>query len=179
MDIPDITYKKNEYIETNSGNKVSKNSVMNGSQNIILQGRTIVLPDCIVRGDFGGVKIGRHCIIGERVVIRPPFKKFQSGVAFFPINIGDYVVIEDDAVINASSIGNYVHIGKGAIVGRRSILKDCCAIAPGSVVPSETTIPPYAYYSGVPALHVSDLPECTRELMMDYAETFFQNFKPV
>ncbi len=64
-----------------------------------------MLPDCIVRGDFGGVKIGRHCIIGERVVIRPPFKKFQSGVAFFPINIGDYVVIEDDAVINASSIG--------------------------------------------------------------------------
>jgi dynactin-5 len=96
-------------------------------------------------------------------------------VAFFPINIGDYVVIEDDAVINASNIGSYVHIGKGAIIvsfllmfkkiifffkicivdflflkGRRSIIKDCCAIAAGSVVPSETTIPPYAFFSGVP-----------------------------
>ena len=75
-----------------------------------------MLQDCIVRGDLAGVKIGRHCIIGERVVIRPPFKKFQTGVAFFPIHIGDYVVIEDDCVINASNIGNFVHIGKGSII---------------------------------------------------------------
>ena len=53
---------------------------MCGSQNIILQGRTVVLQDCIVRGDLAGVKIGRHCIIGERVVIRPPFKRFQTGL---------------------------------------------------------------------------------------------------
>lgn len=41
--------------------------------------KTVVLQDCIVRGDLAGVKIGRHCVIGERVVIRPPFKKFQTG----------------------------------------------------------------------------------------------------
>lgn len=95
-----------------------------------------MLQDCIVRGDLAGVKIGRHCIIGERVVIRPPFKKFQTGflfkklflnnsfivtffllsVAFFPIHIGDYVVIEDDCVINAANIGSYVHIGKGSVI---------------------------------------------------------------
>jgi hypothetical protein len=78
--------------------------------------KTVVLQDCIVRGDLCGVKIGRHCIIGERVVIRPPFKKFQAGLAFFPIHIGDYVVIEDDCVINASTIGSYVHIGKGSVI---------------------------------------------------------------
>ncbi len=55
-------------------------------------------------------------MIGERVVIRPPFKKFQTGFAFFPIHIGDYVVIEDDCIINAATIGSFVHIGKGAIV---------------------------------------------------------------
>ena len=100
-------------------------------------------------------------------------------VAFFPINIGDYVVIEDDCVINASSIGSYVHIGKGSVIGRRSTLKESCAIAPNSVVPPETIVPPYAYYSGQPALYVNDLPECTRELMTDYAETFYQNFKAI
>lgn len=36
--------------------------------------------------------------------------------AFFPIHIGDYVYIEDDCVINAASIGNFVHIGKGAVI---------------------------------------------------------------
>jgi dynactin 5 len=56
---------------------------MCGSQNIILQGRTIVLQDCIVRGDLADVKIGRHCVIGERVVIRPPFIKLQTGFLIF------------------------------------------------------------------------------------------------
>ena len=28
------------------------------------------------------------------------------------MHIGDYVVIEDDCVINAASIGSFVHIGK-------------------------------------------------------------------
>jgi len=119
--VPEIIYKKSEFIETSSGNKVNKNSVMCGSQNIILQGRTIVLQDCIVRGDLAAVKIGRHCIIGERVVIRPPYKKFQAGFAFFPIHIGDYVYIEDDCVINAASIGSYVHIGKGAVIVRATL----------------------------------------------------------
>jgi dynactin 5 len=39
-------------------------------------------------------------------------------VAFFPIHIGEYVVIEDDCIINAATIGNYVHIGKGSIIVR-------------------------------------------------------------
>ena len=40
----------------------------------------------------------------------------KNRFAFFPIHIGDYVVIEDDCVINAASIGSYVHIGKGAVI---------------------------------------------------------------
>jgi hypothetical protein len=48
MEIPERFYKKLEFIETSSGNKVSKNSVIC----IILQGRTIVIKDCIVRGDL-------------------------------------------------------------------------------------------------------------------------------
>lgn len=59
------------------------------------------------------------------------------------------------------------------------MLKDCCAIAPGSVVAPETVIPPFCHHAGSPALYVEDLPECTRELMCDYAESFYQHFKPM
>ena len=55
-------------------------------------------------------------------------------MSFFPIEIGDHVVIEDDCVINASKIGSFVHIGKGSVLGRRSILKSCSALAEGSVL---------------------------------------------
>ena len=49
---------------------------------------------------------------GAKSVIRPPFKKFTKGVAFFPFNMGDHVMIGEGSVINAASIGSYVNIGR-------------------------------------------------------------------
>lgn len=128
------------------GNKVCRRSIMCGSQNIVLQGKTIVMADCIVRGDLAAVKIGKNCVIGEKCVIRPPFKKFAKGVAFFPMQIGDHVFIEDECVINAASIGSYVHIGKNSVIGRRCIIMDCSYILPNSVIPPETVIPPFSEF---------------------------------
>ena len=63
MELPDVYYSKSEYIETASGNKVSRNSILCGSQNIVLNGKTIIMAECIVRGDLANVRIGRHCVI--------------------------------------------------------------------------------------------------------------------
>ena len=149
MELPEIFYKKADYIETTSGNKVCRRSIMCGSQNIVLQGKTIVMADCIVRGDLAAVKIGKNCVIGEKCVIRPPFKKFAKGVAFFPMQIGDHVFIEDECVINAASIGSHVHIGKNSVIGRRCMIMDCSYILPNTVVPPETVIPSYSEWSNV------------------------------
>ena len=37
-------------------------------------------------------------------------------VAFFPLHIGDHVLIEEDSVVNAAQIGSYVHIGKNCVI---------------------------------------------------------------
>jgi len=37
-------------------------------------------------------------------------------VAFFPLHIGDHVIIEEDCVVNAAQIGSYVHIGKNCVI---------------------------------------------------------------
>ena len=37
-------------------------------------------------------------------------------VAFFPLVIGDNVMIEEDTIINAASIGSCVHIGKNCVI---------------------------------------------------------------
>jgi dynactin-5 len=195
MELPEVLYKKSDFIETTSGNKVCRRSIMCGSQNIVLQGKTIVMADCIVRGDLAAVKIGKNCVIGEKCVIRPPFKKFAKGVAFFPMQIGDHVFIEDECVINAASIGSYVHIGKNSVIGRRCIIMDCSYILPNSVIPPETVIPSYsefieefvfcleffvlAVYGGSPAAFVEDFPETAKELMVDVTQSFYQNFKPI
>ncbi|KAF6715823.1 Dynactin subunit 5 [Oryzias melastigma] len=162
-----------------SGNKVSRQSVLCGSQNIVLNGKTIVMNDCIIRGDLANVRVGRHCVIKSRSVIRPPFKKFSKGVAFFPLHIGDHVFIEEDCVVNAAQIGSYVHIGKNCVIGRRCVLKDCCKILDNTVLPPETVVPPFTVFSGCPGLFSGELPECTQDLMMDVTKSYYQKFLPL
>uniref|UniRef100_A0A663LUT7 Dynactin subunit 5 n=1 Tax=Athene cunicularia TaxID=194338 RepID=A0A663LUT7_ATHCN len=162
-----------------SGNKVSRQSVLCGSQNIVLNGKTIVMNDCIIRGDLANVRVGRHCVVKSRSVIRPPFKKFSKGVAFFPLHIGDHVFIEEDCVVNAAQIGSYVHIGKNCVIGRRCVLKDCCKILDNTVLPPETVVPPFTVFSGCPGLFSGELPECTQELMIDVTKSYYQKFLPL
>ena len=70
MELPDVHFNKSEYIETASGNRVSRASVLCGSQNIILNGKNIVQSEAIIRGDLANVRVGRHCIISSKAVIR-------------------------------------------------------------------------------------------------------------
>ncbi|XP_044308556.1 dynactin subunit 5 isoform X2 [Varanus komodoensis] len=139
MELSEMLYNKSEYIETASGNKVSRQSVLCGSQNIVLNGKTIVMNDCIIRGDLANVRVGRHCVVKSRSVIRPPFKKFSKGVAFFPLHIGDHVFIEEDCVVNAAQIGSYVHIGKNCVIVRSPVCPEGLLQNPGqhSVAPRD------------------------------------------
>jgi UDP-3-O-[3-hydroxymyristoyl] glucosamine N-acyltransferase len=66
-----------------SGNRVSRQSVLCGSQNIVLNGKNIVQSEAIIRGDLANVRVGRHCVISAKAVIRPPFKKFSKGCVAF------------------------------------------------------------------------------------------------
>ncbi|KAK2576723.1 hypothetical protein KPH14_005378 [Odynerus spinipes] len=178
MELQDIYYNMAQYVETASGNKVSRQTVLCGSQNIVLHGKVIVQSDAIIRGDLANVKVGRYCIISKNAVIRPPFKKFSRGVAFFPLIMGDHVFVGERAVVNAAIVGSYVYIGKNVVIGRRSILKDCCYIEDGAVVPPETIVPSYTRFGGSPAVCVEDLPECTLDLMLDFTKNYYQHFLP-
>ncbi|KAK1877089.1 Dynactin subunit 5 [Dissostichus eleginoides] len=157
MELSEILYNKAEYIETASGNKVSRQSVLCGSQNIVLNGKTIVMNDCIIRGDLANVRVGRHCVVKSR----------------------NHVFIEEDCVVNAAQIGSYVHIGKNCVIGRRCVLKDCCKILDNTVLPPETVVPPFTVFSGCPGLFSGELPECTQDLMIDVTKSYYQKFLPL
>jgi len=177
MEAEDIYYSKDEYIETASGNKVCRKSVLCGSQNIMLMGKTIIQCDCIIRGDLASVKIGRHCVISSKAVIRPPFKKFNKGVAFLPMQIGDHVFIGENSIVNAAQIGSYVYIGKNCVIGKHCILKDCCVITDGTVLPQGSVVPAFAVFSGVPGLFTDEAPECSQDLMIDFTKSYYEHFK--
>ncbi|KAF2669969.1 trimeric LpxA-like protein [Microthyrium microscopicum] len=47
---------KGDYIETDSGNKVSRKALITGTPNITLAGRTVLMPDVHLRGDIVRVR---------------------------------------------------------------------------------------------------------------------------
>lgn len=60
------------------------------------------MTDCVIRGDLANVRIGRHCVISRKAVIRPPFKKFSKGYASFlspTWHIHFHVVKEYEAIL--------------------------------------------------------------------------------
>lgn len=176
MDPPVVYYNPAHYIVTASGNKVCKQSVLCGSQNIVLLGKTIIQSNCVIRGDLAKVKIGTHCVISSKSVIRPPFKRYPKGCAFFAMEMGDHVYIGENSVINASVVGSFVHIGKNCVIGRHSVLKSCCAIADNTIVPPGTTVPCFSVVGGSPGLVVGELPECAEHVMIDFTKNYYANF---
>jgi len=161
-----------------SGNKVSRHTVLCGSQNIVLVGKAIVQSEAIIRADLASVRTGRYCIIGKKSVIRPPYKKFSHGVAFFPMRIKDHVFIGDNTVVSAAEIGSYVYIGRNCVIGRRCILKDCCMVEDNTILPPETVVPSFTRFAGSPGLYSGDLPECTQDSMIDFTRSYYEHFKP-
>ncbi|XP_054381736.1 dynactin subunit 5-like [Pongo abelii] len=179
MELGELLYNKSEYIKTASGNKASLQSVLCGSQNIVLNGKTIVMKDCVIRGVLENVRIGHHCVVKSCSVIRPPFKKFSKGVEFFPLHIGDHVFIEEECVVNAAQIGYCIHVGKNCVIGCRCLLKDCCKILDNTALPPETVVPPFTVFSGCPGCFSGELLECTQELMIDVTKSYYQEFLPL
>ncbi|KND02355.1 uncharacterized protein SPPG_02825 [Spizellomyces punctatus DAOM BR117] len=181
MEPPITYYTKAEYIETDTGNKVSRKSVICGSQNIVLGGKTIIQTECIVRGDLrrtgGGhavvIAIGRYCLLSQRCILRPPYKTYKGVFNYYPMKIGDHVVIGEDSVVEAAQIGSHVHIGKDCVIGRFVIIKDCCKILDGTVIPPNTVIPSFSVYGGNPGRLVDELPESTQELYEARTKQFY------
>ncbi|CEQ40741.1 SPOSA6832_02372 [Sporobolomyces salmonicolor] len=183
---------KSSYIHTDTGNIVSRASTITGSQNIVLGGKSILQPGCIIRGDLrrsgatsagggGGtvvVAMGKYCVVGEGTVLRPCYKTYKGVFSYYPMKIGDYVSIGPGSVVEAASIGTGVEIGKGCIVGPLAILKDYSRIADGAVVGAGTIVPSLTEWSGSPARPTAQLPESTPELVEAKAKAFYSRFQP-
>ncbi|ORX65086.1 trimeric LpxA-like protein [Linderina pennispora] len=172
------TYNKAEFIETDTGNKVSRRSLISGSQNIVLGGKTIVHSKCTIRGDLrragpthqAAVLIGRFCSLGEASVLRPPYKTYKGVFSYYPMKIGDHVDIGANTIVEAASIGSHVRIGKNC---------DCCEIEDGAVIAPNTVIPPFSVVAnGPPARIVAQLPESIQDVIEAQSKDKYARFVP-
>lgn len=70
--------------------------------------------DCIIRGDLANVRVGRHCVVKSRSVIRPPFKKFSKGYVIYLPNFG---CVQDAATGGAFQVLSCVRSGSVLLFG--------------------------------------------------------------
>ncbi|KAJ5728446.1 Dynactin subunit 5 [Penicillium malachiteum] len=158
---------KGEYIETDTGNKISRRSQIHGTQHIILGGKTVIQAEAVIRGDLYRIPstaastdpIGRYSYISKSAILRPPSRLHRGVHSFYPLKIGDHVFVGESAVVEAASLGNHVHVGAGATIGSMAIIKDFSVVLEGAVVPPGMVVPSWCVVGGRPARIVGEVGE--------------------
>ncbi|KAJ5539992.1 Dynactin subunit 5 [Penicillium frequentans] len=173
---------KSEYIETDTGNKISRRSQIHGTQHIILGGKTVIQAEAVIRGDLYrlhstavstdpnnppqqpnapsvAITVGRYSYISKSVILRPPSRLHRGVHSFYPLKIGDHVFVGESAVVEAASLGNHVHVGAGATIGSMAIVKDFSVVLEGAVVPPGMVVPSWCVVGGRPARIVGEVGE--------------------
>ena len=107
-----------------------------------------------MRADLAKIYLGRYTILNENVIIKPPMKKQNTQMKFVSVEIGNYVYIDKNAIIQAMKIGNFAKIGKDCIIGPRVTIGECSIIMDGSIITADSVIAPYSVYGGKPALYM-------------------------
>ncbi|KAI9709282.1 MAG: hypothetical protein M1820_003402 [Bogoriella megaspora] len=160
---------KGEYIETDTGNKISRRAKIEGTPNIMLAGRTVIMADVHLRGDLHRtategsstttISMGRYTVVSTGCIIHPPSRLSRGVMHYYPIKIGDHVYIGPECTVSAVTIGNHVHIGPKCVLGPFSIIKENCKILEGSALPQGMVVPPGSVVAGVPARVIDEVPE--------------------
>jgi carbonic anhydrase/acetyltransferase-like protein (isoleucine patch superfamily) len=89
------------------------------------------------------------------------------------VEIGDYVSIGHNVTVHGAKIDNYALIGMGAILLDYAHVGEGAIVAAGALVLSNTVIPPYTLWAGVPAKFVKDIePEKTNEMNRKIAHNY-------
>ncbi|CAK7200104.1 hypothetical protein SEUCBS139899_002793 [Sporothrix eucalyptigena] len=189
---------KGEYIETDTGNKVSRKATLVGTQNIILGGKSVIQQDVMIRGDLvrslpassssGGssgsntaISIGRYCFLSKGCCLRPPGRLWKGVFSHMPLRMGDHVFVGTNTTIMAASIGSHVHVGANVVVGDFAIIKDYVRVLDGTVIPPNMVIASFSIVAGQPARVVGELPEGGTEAfeLRDLYKTVGNNPQPM
>ncbi len=122
--------------------------------------------NAVLRGDVNSIRIGNHVNIQDGAVLHTLYQKST-------VEIGDYVSIGHNVIIHGAKINNYALIGMGATLLDYVEVGEGAIVAAGSVVLSNTIIPPNTIWAGVPAKYVKDVdPEQAKEINQRIAHNY-------
>jgi len=122
--------------------------------------------NAVLRGDVNSIRIGNHVNIQDGSVLHTLYEKSV-------VTIGDYVSIGHNVTVHGADIHNYALIGMGATLLDYAEIGEGAIIAAGALVLSNTVVPPYTLWAGVPAKYIKDVePEKTNEMNRKIAHNY-------
>lgn len=166
------------FISTASGTRVSRKTLLFGSQNVTIAGTSVLNDGVVLRGDLAAMRLGRFVWIGKNTLLQPCSCRSKGQLQHVPMTLGDCCIIGDECVVQAASLGSCVEIGARSVVGNRCIIKDFCIILPDSVLPPDTIVPSFCVFGGVPARLVAELPEAWGLKLRVKAKNKYRLFAP-
>ncbi|KAL4810359.1 trimeric LpxA-like protein [Aspergillus unguis] len=174
---------KGEYIETDTGNKISRRSQIHGTHHITLGGKSIIMADAVIRGDLFrassssssssstgkdgkpanpaqniAISIGKYSFISRSAVLRPPSRLSRGVHTYIMLHIGHHVFVGERSIIEAAKVEDNVTIGKDCVVGSMAILKERSQVLDGTVVPAGMVVPSHCIVAGQPARIIGEVP---------------------
>ena len=142
------------------------------AENATLVGDVVMGDGCsvwfnaVLRGDVNAIRIGNHVNIQDGSVLHTLYEKSV-------VEIGDYVSIGHNVTVHGAKINNYALIGMGATLLDYAEVGEGAIVAAGALVLSNTKIPPYTLWAGVPAKFVKNVePEQTNEINRKIAHNY-------
>jgi carbonic anhydrase/acetyltransferase-like protein (isoleucine patch superfamily) len=122
--------------------------------------------NAVLRGDVNSIRIGNHVNIQDGSVLHTLYQKSV-------VEIGNYVSVGHNVTIHGAKIGDYALIGMGAVLLDYAEVGEGAIVAAGSLVLSNTKIPPYTIWGGVPAKFLKDAePQQTHEMNRKIAHNY-------
>ena len=120
----------------------------------------------VLRGDVNSIRIGNHVNIQDGSVLHTLYEKST-------VEIGDYVSIGHNVTVHGAKINDYALIGMGATLLDYAEIGEGAIVAAGALVLSNTKIPPFTLWAGVPAKFVKNVePEQTNEINRKIAHQY-------
>ncbi|MGI9544984.1 MAG: gamma carbonic anhydrase family protein [Cyclobacteriaceae bacterium] len=121
----------------------------------------------VVRGDVNKITIGDKTNVQDGVIIHCTYQKYAT-------SIGNNVSLGHGAIIHGCTIEDEVLVGMGAIILDGAVIKKGCVIAAGAVVLSGTITEPGFMYAGAPARKIKPVDKELKKVVADTPDRYIK-----
>ena len=116
---------------------------------VVLNDKSSVWPNAVIRADVSSVNIGRVTAIQDCAVVHGGGSPEQDGTRPMPVEVGDYCLVAHGAIVHCKEIGSYSLIGINSVLYKGAIIGEGCIIGMGALILEDKVIPPRSVVVGV------------------------------